>query len=93
MLEILQVETTSHCNARCIFCAHDQMDEYGTMPDSLYSRILAGAARLDPPPAPFIPMLTGEPFLAPQIVQRIVEARQFLQYCLICLKEKRGEFL
>jgi len=78
MLEILQVETTSRCNAQCIFCAHDQMEEYGTMPDSLYSRILAGAARLDPHPATFIPMLTGEPFLDPQMVDRIREARQAL---------------
>jgi organic radical activating enzyme len=78
MLEVLQVETTNHCNARCIFCAHGQIEEHGTMSDGLYTRILSDAARLDPPPHTFIPMLTGEPFLDPRIVDRIKEARAAL---------------
>jgi len=75
MLEVLQVETTNHCNARCIFCAHPRITDHGTMSDGLYAKILADAARLDPPPHTFIPMLTGEPFLDPQIVDRIRQAR------------------
>lgn len=78
MLEILQIETTNLCNARCIFCAHDQIGEHGTMPDSLYSKILRDAAKLDQPPKTFIPMLTGEPFLDPHIIDRIKEARAAL---------------
>jgi len=78
MLEVLQVETTNRCNARCIFCAHNQIKKHGTMSDALYSKILSDAARLDPPPQQFIPMLTGEPFLDPQIVDRIKEARAAL---------------
>ena len=78
MLEVLQVETTNHCNARCIFCAHGRFEEHGTMSDRLYARILADASRMDPPPKTFIPMLTGEPFLDPQITERIKEARAAL---------------
>jgi len=78
MLEVLQVETTNRCNARCIFCAHNQIETHGTMSDRLYTRILTDAAKLDPLPHTFIPMLTGEPFLDPQIVDRIWEARAAL---------------
>jgi hypothetical protein len=78
MLEILQVETTNYCNARCIFCAYDQIAEHGKMSDRLYTKIITDAARLKPAPKIFIPMLTGEPFLDPQIVERIEEARAAL---------------
>ena len=78
MLEVLQVETTNLCNARCIFCAHRQIEEHGTMSDRLYTKILTDASKLDPPPQQFIPMLTGEPFLDPRLVDRIGEARAAL---------------
>ena len=78
MLEILQVETTNYCNAKCIFCAYHQIEEHGMMSDTLYSKIVSEAGELDPPPQTFIPMLTGEPFLDPQIVDRIKEARAAL---------------
>ena len=77
-IEVLQVETTNLCNARCIFCAHGQIEEHGTMSDRLYSKILTDASKLDPPPETFIPMLTGEPFLDPQIVDSVKEARAVL---------------
>jgi hypothetical protein len=78
MLEVLQVETTNRCNAKCIFCAHGRIEKHGTMSDRLFTRIVADAARLDDHPHTFIPMLTGEPFLDPQIVDRIEEARAAL---------------
>jgi len=78
MLEVLQVETTNHCNARCIFCAHGRIEEHGTMSGRLYTKILSDASKLDPHPETFIPMLTGEPFLDPQIVHRVMEARAAL---------------
>ena len=78
MLEVLQIETTNRCNACCVFCAHGRIKEHGTMSDALYSKIVGDASRLDPHPHTFIPMLTGEPFLDPQIVGRIKEARAAL---------------
>jgi organic radical activating enzyme len=77
-LEVLQVETTNYCNARCIFCAYDQIEKHGTMADRLYAKILKDAKKLDPPPQTFIPILTGEPFLDPKMVDRIKEARAAL---------------
>jgi len=58
MLEVLQVETTNYCNARCIFCVYDQIKKHGTMSNKLYTKILRDATKLDPPPKTFIPMLT-----------------------------------
>jgi len=85
MLEVLQVETTNYCNARCIFCAYDQIKQHGTMSEKLYTRILRDAAKLDTHPKKFIPMLTGEPFLDPQMVERIKEARKALPHTEIHL--------
>ena len=75
MIEVLQVETTNFCNARCIFCAHNQIQEHGIMSDTLYAKILRDASMLGSPPQTFIPMLTGEPFLDSKIIDRIREAR------------------
>jgi len=85
MLEVLQVETTNYCNARCIFCVYDQIKKHGTMSDKLYTKILRDAAKLNPPPKTFIPMLTGEPFLDRQMVERIKEARAALPHTEIHL--------
>jgi sulfatase maturation enzyme AslB (radical SAM superfamily) len=78
MLEVLQVETTNYCNARCIFCVYDQIKKHGTMSDKLYTKILIDATKLNPAPKTFIPMLTGEPFIDPRMVERIKEARAAL---------------
>jgi sulfatase maturation enzyme AslB (radical SAM superfamily) len=48
------------------------------MSDKLYTKILRDATKLNPPPKTFIPMLTGEPFLDPQMVDRIKEAQTAL---------------
>ena len=78
MLEVLQVETTNLCNAKCIFCVHGQIQEHGTMSDLLYAKILSEASKLNPPPKQFIPMLTGEPFLDPHMADRIGQAQAAL---------------
>ena len=48
------------------------------MSDALYSKILEDASALRPPVKTFIPMLTGEPFLDPAIIERLREARAAL---------------
>lgn len=79
-LERIQVETTNHCNAKCIFCAHSRIPERGTMSGRLYSKILSDLSRLTPPLKTFIPMLIGEPLLDPHILDRIREARAVLPH-------------
>ena len=61
-LQYLQVETTNHCNGKCVFCPQGQFIEKGFMTDELYANIIAMASNL-PNLKMFHPMLTGEPFL------------------------------
>lgn len=43
--KIVRIETTNHCNARCIFCPHDTMDRTpGFMDEALYERIIGECA-------------------------------------------------
>lgn len=48
------------------------------MSDKLYTKILTDASKLTLPLRTFIPMLTGEPLLDPQIIDRLKEARAAL---------------
>ena len=77
MFSQVQVETTSRCNSDCLFCPHNEMPSYGTMEDSLYRKIVDDAAQY--PLTHFIPMLTGEPFSDPDIIERLRYAREKLQ--------------
>lgn len=73
MLKQVQVETTNICNAHCVFCVHDLIENYTTMGDDLYHKIVDDCAQY--PLKQFIPMLTGEPFCDPNIMARLHYAR------------------
>lgn len=70
----LQVETTNHCNAKCVFCPQHQFKEKGFMTQELYEKIIDEASRL-PNLVQFDPMLTGEPFLDRNFMDRLKLAR------------------
>ena len=74
---ILQVETTNICNAKCFFCPHEKFQEFGTMIDELWQKIITEASQL-PNLKTLIPMLTGEPFCDKKIIDRIRFAREKL---------------
>lgn len=76
MFNIVQVETTNKCNAHCIFCVHDKFKKFHTMGEDLYRKIVEDCAQYDL--IQFIPMLTGEPFMDPDIIKRIKYARTLL---------------
>jgi radical SAM protein with 4Fe4S-binding SPASM domain len=76
-LLFMQVETTNHCNAHCIFCPHHEFKEKGFMTDELYDKILNEAKQL-PNLTEFIPMLTGEPFLDKKFIPRLRKLRETL---------------
>jgi len=83
LIKHLQVETTNICNAHCVFCPHDRFEKFGTMSDGLYEKIVRDASQynLDS----FTPMLTGEPFCDPQIIERIRLARELMPRTQIVL--------
>ena len=77
MFRVVQVETTTFCNAHCQFCPHDRMKSFSTMGEELYKKIVLDAAQYNI--TRFIPMLSGEPFMDPDIVERIEFARKVLK--------------
>ena len=78
MFKIVQVETTNYCNAHCQFCPHDKYTSFSNMTDELYQKIVLDAAQY--PLIRFVPMLNGEPFTDPKIIERIIYAREKLRY-------------
>jgi radical SAM protein with 4Fe4S-binding SPASM domain len=70
----LQVETTNHCNAKCLFCPQGQFKEKGFMAQELYEKIVEEASRL-PNLTTFHPMLTGEPFMDKHFMERLKLSR------------------
>lgn len=70
----LQVETTNHCNAKCLFCPQHKFKQKGFMEQDLYEKIVDEATRL-PNLMMFHPMLTGEPFLDKRFMERLRFAR------------------
>lgn len=85
MIKHLQVETTNICNAHCVFCPHDRFEksQLGIMSDELYRKIVEDAAQYNL--ISFIPMLTGEPFCDPDIIERIRLARELMPSTFIRL--------
>lgn len=71
----IQLETTNHCNAKCLFCPQYKFAEKGFMTDELYEKILDEALKL-PNLAEVIPMLTGEPFLDKKFISRLRKLRE-----------------
>lgn len=69
-LKVLQIETTSICNAKCKFCIHSTLPDYGTMSDELFLKILKDATEIDSL-ATIIPMMLGEPFCDKKFIKRL----------------------
>lgn len=72
--DIVQIESTNICNARCVFCPRDEMARrQGVMDDALYRKIVDECARLG------IGHLRlhnyGEPFVDQRLVEKIAYAK------------------
>lgn len=71
----LQIETTTRCNARCVFCPHPTMRRRKEdMERGLFSRIV-GQIRSMPEVTDVSLQGLGEPLLDPLIAERIAEVR------------------
>jgi hypothetical protein len=69
----VHIETTSRCNARCVFCPHSKMGRKNrVMPDELFEKIICDLEKL---PRGFLlsPFKVGEPFLDPKFFDRLDE--------------------
>jgi len=69
-LNILQIETTNICNAKCKFCIHSSLKKFGTMSDKLFLKILQDARAITSLKI-IVPMLLGEPLCDKKIIKRL----------------------
>jgi MoaA/NifB/PqqE/SkfB family radical SAM enzyme len=75
MPEIVQIESTNLCNAKCVFCPRDEMHrKQGVMSFELFRKIVDECVELD---------IThvrvhnyGEPFMDRQLVQKVRYAKE-----------------
>jgi MoaA/NifB/PqqE/SkfB family radical SAM enzyme len=82
----VQVETIAACNADCVWCPYGKlhpMPPTGRMPADRYERIVEECARRRV--LRFSPYLTNEPFLDPDIHERLALAHREMPWCKIVL--------
>lgn len=67
---LVAVETTSYCNARCVFCPNDTLKRGKRhMTDDLFASVIEQCREF---PLPAIePFIQGEPFMDPKILSRL----------------------
>lgn len=74
---VVAIETTSHCNAKCVFCPNSELGRPKThMNEGLFLKILRQCQEFVP--EWIEPFFHGEPFMDPRIIERIWMIRQAL---------------
>jgi pyruvate-formate lyase-activating enzyme len=81
---LVAVETTNHCNAKCVFCPNNALArDKGPMDDDLFEKIIEDCREF---PLPAIePFLQGDPFSDPKILPRLEHIRRRLPDTLLRL--------
>lgn len=74
---LVAVETTNHCNAKCVFCPNNALArDKGPMCDELFAKIIEDCREF---PLPAIePFIQGDPFSDPKILERLELIRRRL---------------
>src|SRR5215208_5559592 len=71
------VETTNHCNAKCVFCPNNALArDKGPMTDDLFEKIIEECREF--PLGAIEPFMQGDPFSDPKILPRLVLIRRRL---------------
>lgn len=76
----IEIQTTSHCNARCIICPHFEIYKEkpsGSMKDDLFEKIISECIPYQKELL-VIPYLNGEPFLDKKIFNRLKILKAYL---------------
>jgi len=74
---LVSVETTSHCNAYCVFCPNNALArDKGPMDADLFEKIIEDCRQF--PLQAIEPFLQGDPFSDPQIMPRLEHIRRRL---------------
>ena len=74
---LVTIETTSRCNARCVFCPNNALSrDKGSMSTELFEKIIEDCKQF--PLYEIEPFLQGDPFSDPQILDRLEYIRGHL---------------
>lgn len=74
---LVSVETTNHCNAKCVFCPNNALArDKGPMCDALFEKIIEDCREF--PLEAIEPFIQGDPFSDPQILPRLEHIRRRL---------------
>ncbi len=74
---LVAVETTNHCNAKCVFCPNNALArDKGPMADDLFDKIIEECREFDLPAIE--PFIQGDPFSDPKILPRLEQIRRRL---------------
>jgi molybdenum cofactor biosynthesis enzyme MoaA len=74
---LVAIETTSRCNASCTFCPYSaKATQKRSMDQALFEKIIEDCRAF--PLAKIEPLLNGEPFVDPRIVERMAHIRRRL---------------
>ena len=81
---LVAIETTSRCNASCNFCPYSaKTTEKRAMDQALFEKIIEDCRAF--PLAKIEPLLNGEPFVDPRIVERMAHIRRRLPRSILHL--------
>ncbi len=74
---LVAVETTNHCNAKCVFCPNNALArDKGPMADDLFDKIIEDCREFELPAIE--PFIQGDPFSDPKILPRLEQIRRRL---------------
>jgi MoaA/NifB/PqqE/SkfB family radical SAM enzyme len=74
---LVAVETTNHCNAKCVFCPNNALArDKGPMAQDLFEKIIEDCREF--PLEAIEPFIQGDPFSDPQILPRLEHIRRRL---------------
>ncbi len=74
---LVAVETTNHCNAKCVFCPNNALArDKGPMADDVFEKIIEDCREF--PLEAIEPFIQGDPFSDPQILPRLEHIRRRL---------------
>ena len=71
MIHTVQIETTNHCNAACIFCPRHKIKDFGVMSEYTLATIIDTIKTRYPGVKRICPQGTGEPFMDPMFLERL----------------------
>jgi molybdenum cofactor biosynthesis enzyme MoaA len=74
---LVAIETTNHCNAKCVFCPNNALArDRGPMPDDVFDKIVEDCKAF--PLEAVEPFLQGDPFSDPKILPRLEKLKREL---------------